>query len=335
MKNQLFSLLTVLPAMLWSQYNNGPLSTGTTTKSGVAAPAGYTWSEAQNNTGNTTESNTNSGFGCQKVGTTTNNFCADDFIIPAGQSWSITSIALFGYVTGYTGATPPPMRARIKIMNGAPNAGTPTVVFGDDTTDRFASAQDALMYRIFNSAYPAPGSAVGTTRKIWRVNTTTPVTLAPGTYWMQFQLEDAASVVTVWTPPVTTTGIRGLPTDNALQNTATWAPLMDAGNPATAPDYPQDLPFIITYSVLGTNEVLQYDNRVKVYPNPTTDFFTINMPQQNSRQKMTVSVTDMSGRMVKEYLAADRYDARMLAPGTYLLKIYTEDGIKTAKLIKK
>src|SRR5690606_41310000 len=107
---------------------------------------------------------------------------------------------------------------------------------------------------------------IGTKTKVWRVNTTTPVTLSSGTYWMQFQMEDQASIATVWTPPVTTVGIRGLPTDNALQNTGTWAPMVDAGNPAAAPDYPQDLPFIITYSVLGTNEVLQYDNRVKVFP---------------------------------------------------------------------
>ncbi|MDF0720654.1 MULTISPECIES: T9SS type A sorting domain-containing protein [Chryseobacterium group] len=335
MKKQLFSILALIPGLFLSQYSNGPLSTGATTKSGVAAPAGYTWSEAQNNTGNTTESNTNSGFGCQKVGTTTNNFCADDFVIPAGQSWNITSIALYGYITGYVGSTPPGMRARVKIMNGAPNVGTPTVVFGDDTTDRFSSAEDALMYRIFNSLYPAPGSAVGTTRKIWKVNTTTPVTLSAGTYWMQFQMEDIASVATVWTPPVTTVGLRGLPTDNALQNTGTWAAMVDAGTPASAPDYPQDLPFIITYSVLGTNEVLQYDNRVKVYPNPTSDFFTVSLPETSNRQKVTVTLTDMSGRLVKEYLAADRYDARMLAPGTYLVKIHTDEGIKTSKLIKK
>ncbi len=335
MKKNLLTLAALLPALVWSQYNNGPLSTGATSKSGITAPTGYTWSEAQNNTGNTTESNTNAGFGCQKVGTTTNNFCADDFVIPVGQTWNITSIALFAYVTGYVGATPPGMRARVKILNGAPNAGTPTVVFGDDTTDRFSNAQDALMYRIFNSSYPPPGNATGTTRRIWRVNTTTPVTLGAGTYWMQFQMEDLASIATVWTPPVTTAGIRGLPTDNALQNTGTWAPMVDAGVPVAAPDYPQDLPFIITYSVLGTNEVLQYDNRVRVYPNPTSDFFTVSLPEKSNRQKVTVSLTDMSGRLVKEYLAAERYDARMLAPGTYLVKIHTDEGIKTSKLIKK
>ena len=333
MKKQVFFLLAVIPTLMWSQYSNGPLSTGAVSKSGVTAPVGYTWSEAQNNTGNTTESNTNSGFGCQKVGTVTNNFCADDFVIPAGETWNITSIALFAYITGFAGATPPGMKARVKILNGPPNAGTPTVVFGDDTTDRFASAQDAMMYRIFNSAYPSTVNVPGTTRKIWRVNTTTPVVLAPGTYWMQIQMEDAASVATVWTPPVTTIGVRGLPTDNGLQNTGAWAPLLDAGNPATAPDYPQDLPFIISYSVLGTDEVLQYDNRVKVYPNPTADFFTVSLPSASNR--ITVSVIDMSGRLVKEYQAADRYDASSLKPGTYLLKIHTEEGIKTAKLTKK
>src|SRR5690606_3907955 len=115
MKNQVFLLLAVISTLMWRQYSNVPLSTGAVSKSGVTAPVGYTWSEAQNNTGNTTESNTNSGFGCQKVGTVTNNFCADDFVIPAGETWNITSIALFAYITGFAGATPPGMKARVKI----------------------------------------------------------------------------------------------------------------------------------------------------------------------------------------------------------------------------
>ena len=43
-------------------YDNGGLSTGAVTSSGISAPTGYTWSEAQSEAGNTTESNTNAGF---------------------------------------------------------------------------------------------------------------------------------------------------------------------------------------------------------------------------------------------------------------------------------
>ncbi|UZT98530.1 hypothetical protein ODZ84_02875 [Chryseobacterium fluminis] len=49
----------------------------------------------------------------------------------------------------------------------------------------------------------------------------------------------------------------------------TWAPVIDDGNPSTAVDYPMDMPFIVTFTTsgsLGTNEVMQYDNRIQVYP---------------------------------------------------------------------
>ncbi|MBP9663592.1 MAG: choice-of-anchor J domain-containing protein, partial [Pyrinomonadaceae bacterium] len=43
-------------------HDNGGLATGTTTESGVSAPAGTQWSEVQHNTGSTTEANTSAGF---------------------------------------------------------------------------------------------------------------------------------------------------------------------------------------------------------------------------------------------------------------------------------
>lgn len=85
-------------------YNNGGLSTGATSNSGVAAPAGYTWAEVQNDTGNITESNTNSGFAAV-VTTTTAFFLADDFTVPAGEKWNITEMEFFIYRTDYTGTT--------------------------------------------------------------------------------------------------------------------------------------------------------------------------------------------------------------------------------------
>ena len=67
-------------------YSNGNLTTGTVTKSGVTAPAGYSWSELQNNTGNTTECNRSSGFaGYFNTAGSTSFQLGDDFVVPAGQ----------------------------------------------------------------------------------------------------------------------------------------------------------------------------------------------------------------------------------------------------------
>ncbi|STC96737.1 hypothetical protein [Chryseobacterium carnipullorum] len=71
------------------------LSTGATSKGGTAAPTGYTWSELQNNTGNTTESNTSLGLGGTFSSSTASFFLADDFTVPAGSSWQMTTIDFF------------------------------------------------------------------------------------------------------------------------------------------------------------------------------------------------------------------------------------------------
>lgn len=96
-------------------YDNGPLSTGATSRSGVAAPAGTTWSEAQSNSGDTATSNTLAGVGCQLIGTATNNRCADDFIVPVGETWTINGLVTFVYQTGFAGATSPVVGANLRI----------------------------------------------------------------------------------------------------------------------------------------------------------------------------------------------------------------------------
>ena len=316
-------------------YNNGGLSTGTTSNSGASAPAGYTWAEVQNNTGNTTESNTSSGYSAV-VTTSTVFFVADDFTIPVGEKWNITAMEFYIYRTGYTGATAPFDIVRVNIFDGDPAVGTSTSVFGDDTNNRFASGTDSKMYRIFNSSVPAPGSTTGTTRKIWNVKANVSTTLNPGTYWVKYQFEDAAKNAG-FAPTVTIPGTRGLPEFNAKQWTgSTWASIIDDGNPATAPDYPQDMPFIITYTAeaLGTSEIRQMDNRVRVYPNPAADYFKLALPSETDKAKTTVSLYDMSGKMVKEFKVADQYDISTLGKGAYMVKVKDGSTVKVTKLIK-
>ena len=117
------------------------------------------------------------------------------------------------------------------------------VVFGDTTTNRLASSVDSTFFRIFNTAVPPPGTVQGTTRKIWKNTVTVGTTLPAGTYWL-----DWASTVTGaaahFQPSKTIAGARGAAGDNARQLvTGAWADVIDVGNPATAPDVPQDFPF--------------------------------------------------------------------------------------------
>lgn len=318
-------------------YDNGGLSTGSTSNSGSAAPSGYTWSEVQNNTGNTTESNTTAGYAGVYVSSTNSYFLADDFVVPAGVSWTISSIEFFGYQTSYTGTTSPFNTVRLSIYDTDPSLPGATPIFGDDTTNRFASSSQAMMYRIFNSTVPSTANIPGTSRRIWKVVGNVGTTLQPGTYWVKFQLKTPSNAA-AFIPSVTVPGTRGLPTFNAKQYDAissTWINLVDEGDPSSAPDYPQDVPFVINYTAtnLGISEALQYDNRILVYPNPVKESFKISNVGHLNIKKL--EIIDQSGRLVKILKAQEEYNVSTLSSGNYILKIYSDEVTKITKLLKQ
>ena len=209
------------------------------TESGVAAPAGFFWSEVQHDTGNLTESNTSAGFSVNQ-GTFR---LADNFTL--SQPCTLNNVVFYAYQTGAP-ASPSPFTAyTLQIHNGRPGDPGVMVVFGDTTTNRLASSVDSTYYRIFNTVVPPPGTAQGTTRKIWKNTVTIGTTLPAGTYWL-----DWASTVSNggahFQPTKTIAGARGAAGDNGRQltvATGTWADAIDTGNPATAPDVLQDFPF--------------------------------------------------------------------------------------------
>ena len=319
-------------------HTNGSLSTGTTANSGTVAPTGYTWSELQNNTGNFLESNSSMGFSGTFNSPIDSFFLADDFTVPPGTQWQITSIDFFAYQTGYTGTTNPFTTVRVNIYDSDPSLSGAVSIFGDDTTNRYVSGEDSKMYRITNSIFSTPVTPA-TDRKIWEIRASTPVTLSPGIYWIKYQLQNAAPANGGFLPSVTIPGNRGFPSFNAKQfnavNPTTWLPVLDGGYPVTAPDYAVDMPFIVTFTaVLGTSETtLQYDNRIQVYPNPVNESFKISNPEQIKIS--TVEIIDASGKSIKTLKAADEYNVSDLPIGHYMVKINSNGLSKITKLLKQ
>ncbi|MBL9031770.1 MAG: hypothetical protein JNM80_08690 [Phycisphaerae bacterium] len=231
-------------------YDNGPLSTGPLTMGngtvggpGVAAPAGTTWSEVQDD-GGTTCSNTVAGFSCGIVGTSLFRM-ADDFTIPPGQTWTINSICIYAYQTGSVTSTPVFTAANIQIWNGRPGDPGSSVIFGDTTTNRLASQMFAGMWRVFNTTTPPPGTAPGTTRGIRKLDLTLGVTLGPGTYWIDWQTSINGTAAH-FAPTTTIVDQRGVAGANARQfQTTAWFDALDAGNPAGcgAGNVQQEVPF--------------------------------------------------------------------------------------------
>jgi len=168
------------------------------------------------------------GFGAQ---ISAGNSMADDFTV-TGAGWDIDEMQFFTYQTN-SGTTSTINDLRIQIYDGAPNAGG-TVVWGDLTTNRMTSTNWTNIYRVLDT------NLGDVARPIMRVvaQFATPISLTPGTYWVEFQFGGTAASGP-WAPPVSIIG--QTTTGNALQKTTTgWAQALDTGSGTV-----QGMPFLI------------------------------------------------------------------------------------------
>ena len=237
------------------------LNAMTTAKRGTVAPTGGFWSEVQNDAGNTTESNTNAGSNVAYFAANPHFRLADDFTV--GDCYFVVDkVSVFSYQTGATAA--PFLGGNVNFWTASPTeGGTPLHMFGGNGVALPSVVTDVIqatptttgnIYRIFNSSFPAPGTAPGTTRKVWQVTMTLPneVEFQTGSYWIDWQLITVTGAGSAFTPSTTHEGMRGVAGANGRQRVYDavnlvhfWQDLIDAGNPATAPDVPQDTPFIL------------------------------------------------------------------------------------------
>ena len=162
---------------------------------------------------------------------------ADDFVVPAGETWNIESITFVAYQTGST-TTSTINNVNLRIWDGAPNAGG-TIIFGDTTTNRLANT-------VFDNSYRYTDTTPGTTRPLMRNTATVVTTLTAGTYWLDWQTGGTLASGP-WVPPVTING--QTTTGNGLQydpTAQTWNIALDSGT-----NTPQGLPFIIEGTLVG------------------------------------------------------------------------------------
>jgi hypothetical protein len=158
---------------------------------------------------------------------------ADDFTIPEGETWDISTITFFGYQTG--AATNPSTFTSyvVQIWNGVPGVGT--VIWGDLTTNRLTSSVWSNVYRTLEST---PHT---TNRPIFANTCAVPVSLPPGHYWLDWACSGTLTSGP-WAPPIAIWG--GTITGDAYQynpTTLTWGPANDGGTGTPR----QGLPFII------------------------------------------------------------------------------------------
>jgi len=191
-------------------YDNGPLvnSPGT-------GPGGSDESIARN----VTVGLTSRGFNVSASG----GFrITDDFTIAGPASWQITGVLFYAYM-GNSPTSPSPCSAvNYQIWNGPPSDPGSTVVFGDTTTNRLVSSTWANMYRRQES------TPTDYTRPVFVLNNSAGVTLPPGHYWIDWQVDGDINYTGPWQPPVTIDGQTS--TGDAQQMVSgVWQAIVDAG----------------------------------------------------------------------------------------------------------
>lgn len=182
-------------------YDNGPFVTGEGTGSG-----GADISEMGAN-----ESTYGAGFQVSA-----GNMIADQFNVPTGETWDITTVTLFGYQTG-SGTTSTITGAYLTVWDDPPDTGT--LVYGDQATNVMTSTDWTNCYRVNN------GQSTNTDRPIMYAECgLTGLMLTEGEYWLVVQFDGSGSSGP-WSNPVTITGQPS--TGDALQYTTTggWLPL--------------------------------------------------------------------------------------------------------------
>lgn len=161
---------------------------------------------------------------------------ADDFTIPAGNSWEIDDITFYAYQPGtYSEPTVSTITGLyLQIWDGSPNDPASSIVFGDLVTNRLIDTYWTNVYRVVDTT---PNDAQ---RPIMAAVADVNASLLPGTYWLVW-LGEGSLLSGPFSPSVTILG--QATTGNALQyspSTSTWVPANDTPSNAQ-----QGLPFVI------------------------------------------------------------------------------------------
>lgn len=168
---------------------------------------------------------------------------ADDFTVPAGESWTLNTIKVYAYQTLVSNATTSTINAgNYRIWCGEPGNGG-VIVADFSLASQFVSSTWTGAYRvtaaIFNAGTQCAVSGANSNRKIMDVVMNgNSIVLPPGQYWLDYNM---TATGTPFCPPISILGQKA--TGNAKQFNTAWVPLTSGVAPVA-----QGMPFEITYS---------------------------------------------------------------------------------------
>lgn len=181
---------------------------------------------------------------------------ADNFTVPVGETWTVTSISNLLYITSTLGTYGNPPASPItsinmNIWNGNPSLGGSSIVA---SSTALGTATWTNIYRTFN------GTLVNDQRPVFDVQTTFPsIVLTSGTYYMDIQAAGTSpnGTTTVFMPFVMTApgGVPTTTVGDAFQMSAAgvWA-LTSVGSALQ----PVEFPFSVQGSIAAVPEPATY-----------------------------------------------------------------------------
>src|SRR5204862_1561126 len=93
---------------------------------------------------------------------------------------------------------------------------------------------------------------------------------------------------------------------------------------------------VVTEVFTGISEQHEIENKAVIYPNPSTNYFTIKFGDYKNR--VDVIITDVTGKIIFKTFADTpelKVNTKNFAEGIYIARIQSGDFIETKKLIIK
>lgn len=121
---------------------------------------------------------------------------------------------------------------------------------------------------------------------------------------------------------------------NANSLMVTFDHFTGTGTPSYTPtNNPRQLQYA-TSIVSNLSAVETQKSEIKVYPNPAKSFVNLDVSQLTN---VSLQVLDMSGKILMNNLPKSnaKVDVSALSPGTYIIKVNSDQGTKTTKIVKQ
>lgn len=230
---------------------------------------------------------------------------ADDFTVPAGADWDVTSVTVHGFRNN---PGPNMTDMQVQIWTNASGPSTP----------------------VYNALHVLSGAGVPSPNDDTTITITIPsTTLVPGTYWLSvYGFTEAASRWNWTTHGATQIGAVAMLQDDQDYfgaGATSWTAVTALG--LTDPDFTFQINDVPTG--VGITEI---SDEISIYPNPAVDVLNVVVDAEVSN----VTIYNIAGNVVlNEANPSTQINIADLSAGAYVVEVSTINGVSRTQIMKK